>query len=325
MYGNAPADAFSFSVDGDGAGVHGSALRVTDAAGLLAPGSMTPSFKDTSGGGGIRGSWDGTYLLPANQGLLVDGFFHYRRDDITLGAFAGLAQAGSITTDDYTLGLSALYRLDTAYLQGAASFDFGNGNETLAADGSTGSFNTHGYSTDLTAGNIFLLFNSIGPANSPPPTGAPPKPVDGFALALDLSGHIGYNDSRVGSFTDSTGFMFGMGQTHSGDVGGHAKLFAVVPGDGLLWMPYVAGTVDQRFGFSTTLNIPNQAALPGGDVLRLRAANTFGGGELGLDVRFASGWTVGAKGFYTASSDTSIAGGQAYVKIPLGFFALAKY
>jgi hypothetical protein len=86
----------------------------------------------------------------------------------------------------------------------------------------------------------------------------------------------------------------------------------------------VTGTVDQRFAFSSTLNIPAQAALPGGDLISLQEAQTFWGGQWGLDVRGPSGWTVGAKGFYSASSDTNITGGRVYAKIPLSY-AEPKY
>jgi hypothetical protein len=84
-------------------------------------------------------------------------------------------------------------------------------------------------------------------------------------------------------------------------------------------MPYVAGTVDQRFGFSGTLNIPNQVAVPGGDLASVQEAQTFLGARWGLDARGPGGWIVGAKGFYSASSDTNTIGGMAYVTIPFNY------
>jgi hypothetical protein len=87
----------------------------------------------------------------------------------------------------------------------------------------------------------------------------------------------------------------------------------------LLWMPYASATVDQLFGVSETLNIPSQAALPSGDLVNLQVAKTFGGADLGLDVRGPSGVTVGVKGYYQASADTSITGGQAFIKFPLNY------
>jgi hypothetical protein len=118
---------------------------------------------------------------------------------------------------------------------------------------------------------------------------APTRPVGGSVLAVDLSGHVGYASGQINGFTDSTGFVFGTDRTQFGDVGAKVKLFAVVPWNGLYWMPYVSGTVDQLFSYSSTLNIPGQAALPGGDVVNLTQAQTFGGGELGLEARTLNG------------------------------------
>ena len=92
------------------------------------------------------------------------------------------------------------------------------------------------------------------------------------------------------------------------------------PRTSLFWaLVNISGTVDQLFSYSNTLSIPGQVALPGGDLVSLSQAQTFGGGELGLEARTLNGWTIGAKGFYTASSDTNIAGGSAFVRIPLNY------
>jgi len=148
---------------------------------------------------------------------------------------------------------------------------------------------------------------------------APPKPSGGYFVGLDLSGHVGYLDSRADGFTDSTGFIFGTNQIRSGDVGGRAQLFAILPGNGIVWRPYVAGTVDQLFGFSSILDVPNQAAVPSGDLVSLKVAQTFGGTVLGVDALAPSGWAVGVRGFYQASSDTNMIGGSVYLKIPFNY------
>ena len=59
--------------------------------------------------------------------------------------------------------------------------------------------------------------------------------------------------------------------------------------------------------------------LVGGDIVTYSQAQTFWGVEGGLDVlgSAASAWRVEAKGFYTASSDTNIAGGKLSIKVPL--------
>jgi hypothetical protein len=311
------------AIDAGGSGgafvAHGSGFGVTDSAGLLA-GTPAPTFKDVTAGGSISGWYDASRLLPTNQSVQFGAFFAYDNSAVDLGPIAGLNSAGSAQFNTYTFAGSFFYSNGAPYVQGIAGYNFGTGSETNAADGSNGSFSTNGYSADLRMGTIFPLLGT--PAAASPsvlPTKAPPAPPRGYVIALDVSGHIGYNNQQVNGFTDSSGFIFGTDQTHYGDVGAEAKLFAVFPSYGLLWMPYVAGTVDQLFGFSSTLNIPSQPALVGGDVASLTEAQTFYGAQLGLDARAANGWTIGVKGFYTASADMNFAGGNAYIKIPLNY------
>ena len=186
---------------------------------------------------------------------------------------------------------------------------------------STGSFNTYDYFVDARIGNVFVLSNTASvPSSAVFPTKAPPKPATtGTVVGVDLSGHIGYTVSGLDGFTDSTGFAFGNSQAHDGDIGARAKLFALMPSHGVLWMPYVSATVDQLVGYSNNVNIPTQAALPSGDLLSIQMAKTFAGAELGVEARGPGGWTFGVRGFYTASSDTNIVGGQLTIKIPFSF------
>jgi hypothetical protein len=315
-----------FAAGGDISLAHSSGYGITDSAGLLAPGTTTPSIRDVSSGGGIIGSYK-VSGLPANQGLSFSGFFDYQRDNVSLGTIAGLAaaSAGSGQTDTYTFGGSFIYNLGPTYLKGAAAYDFGHGSEALSVDGSTGGYNTQGYSADLKLGHVFVLLNTVSSDRPSMPTKAPPKAAGGYIVGLDLSGHLGYSNQQSDGFTDSSGFTWGTDRTRYGEVGGSAKLFALIPSNGLLWMPYIAGTVDREFGFSSVLNIPTQAALVGGDVLSLQEAQTFWGTELGISVRGQSGLTFGVNGFYQASTDTNIVGGSAFVKIPFDYFAVAKY
>jgi hypothetical protein len=312
---------------GGGSVLRSSGYGVTDTAGALAPGTRGPSVRDVSGNGGIFGTIDATRLfgLPANQSLVLTGFFDYRHDNASLGAAPGagalvIGNAGSLQSDTYTLGGTLFYGAGSAYLRGGAAYNFGHSNETNSLLSSAGGFNSNGYSVDANLGNVFTLLNTSG-AHSPAalPTKAPPKLTGGYFVGLDLSGHIGSFDNWGDGFADSSGFIFGTNEVRSGDIGGRAELFALVPGHGLLWRPYVAGTVDQLFGFSSTLNIPSQAALPGGDLVSLQAAQTFGGAQLGLDVLGPRGLTVGVKGFYQASADTNITGGNIYLKIPFNY------
>jgi hypothetical protein len=318
-------DPGGYGAMGGGAVTKGSGYGLTDTAGLLAPGTTAPSFRDTTGDGGFKGSYDASRLLPTNQKLLFSGYFDYARDNASLGSFAGLGSAGSFSADTYTFGGSVLYQNASTYLRGAADYSFGRGNESQTVDDSTGSFNFSGYSVDARLGNVFVLFNTGAPSAATMPTKAPPKPAGGSALALDLSGHLGYSDMKSGTFTDSSGFTFGAADAKAGDVGARARLLALMPAHDWLWMPYVSATVDQEFGVSNTFNIPSQATLPGGDVISILTAKTFLGGDLGVDVRGPGGVIVGVKGFYEASADTNITGGNLTVKVPLNYTPKAAW
>jgi hypothetical protein len=327
MYVGGAPDQPGWGADGGGASSRGFGIRASDSAGFLTPGE-TITVRDTSGNGGIVGTFDATrfFGLPSNNSLFFTGAFNYQSDSTSLGGVSptGVAfSTGSLQTDTYTFHGSVFYRSGTIYFRGAADYNFGRSDETNSRVGSTGSFNSNGYSVDAKLGNVFVLLNTTGVSTSAPlPTKAPPKPIGGYLIGLDLSGHVGSSGNWANGFTDSTGFIFGTAQTRSGDVGGRAELFALVPGNGLLWKPYVAGTVDQLFGFSSTLTIPSQVAQPGiTDIFSVQLARTFGGVEFGVDARGPGGWMVDVQGFYQASADTNIAGGSVTVKIPFNYTA----
>jgi hypothetical protein len=168
---------------------------------------------------------------------------------------------------------------------------------------------------------VFVLFNSIA-AVAPPsrmPLKAAPRAADGgYAIGLDLSGHLGYSSDVARGFTDTSGFTFGDERAKGGETGLLAKLFAAVPRNGVIWQPYVAGSVDWRFDYSHIASFPTQVALAGGDAVSFSDGTTFVGAQAGFDVRAANGWIVGVNGFYSHSSDTDITGGRAYVRIPFG-------
>jgi len=308
-----------------GATIRGGGFGVTDTAGALPSGTTMPQFRDSIGSGGLTGGYDATGLfgLSGNQQLVFNGVFDYRHDSASVGAGAGAADGGSFQTDSYMFRGAVLYGNNTTYFRGAAATSFGSGKETASADGSSGSFNTRGYFVDGRLGNVFVLLNTTGMPYSPTPSPKAPKPTGGVVVGLDLSGHLGYADSWIDGFTDTSGFTFGTMETRYGDIGGRAKLFASTTRNGLLWMPYVAGTVDRQFGFSSTLAIPAQAAIAGGDLVSFQPAQTFWGAQWGLDVRGPAGWTMGIKGFYSASADTNILGGSASIKIPFNSMPMA--
>jgi hypothetical protein len=256
------------------------------------------------------------------QTLIARAFYGYTQSNTSFGDAPDLGvvglNLGSLKQDTHTFASSVRYGFSGFYLRAAAGLDFGRASVTNNTDGSTGNYDTHGYALDLRIGDAFTLARGVTYSRPVGYSKAPPPPVPAYLIGLDLSGHIGYRKSQADSFADSTGFNYGDETMRYGDIGSRAKLFGLVAGYGLLWKPYVAGTVDQQFSFSHTATLPDQVQLVGGDIITFNQAQTFWGVEGGLDVYGGvSGWRVGAKGFYTASSDTNVAGGQLCLKIPL--------
>jgi hypothetical protein len=333
MYTDATPASNNWGAAGGGSAIRGSGYGISDTAGVLAPGTTGPSFRGVSGNGGIYGNIDASrfFGFSGNQSLILAGYFDYRQASIDLGAVPAVGplvrgNSGSLHADTYTFGGEALYRAGTAYLRSTAKINFGHTNVSNNIASSTGSFDTSGYGFDERFGNVFVLTNTTGaPGPTTLPTKAPPKSIGGVVIGLDLSGHIGYTNNQSNGYTDSSGFTFGTGVTRTGVVGGRAELFELALSNDLLWKPYVAGTIDQLFGFSSAQDIPSQAAFAGGDTINLHTAKTFGGAELGVTAMGRAGWTVGIKGFYQASSDTKVEGGSAYFKIPFNYMVAARY
>ena len=308
---------------GGGYSLRNGGASVSDTAGLIAPGTNSPSYHENGGGGGLGGTYDASRFVGPNQHLLFNGAFNYTN---TSTNFGGAGVGNSINGDNYSFTGTAVYSNYDTYLALKGGYNFGNNSET-APDGSTGSYGSDGYDIIATAGHVFWLLNTMPqPAPSRMALKAAPKTSDGYAIGLDLSGHIGYHSDVARGFTDSSGFVFGDERVHYGDTGLQAKLLADVQDYGVTWQPYVAGTVDWRFNYSHVANFPGQLALATGDALTFDDATTYVGGKVGLDVKTSNGWIVGANGFYEHSSDTEIIGGKAYVKIPFGATAVtARY
>ena len=299
-----------------GSSSHTNGVGISDSAGLLAPGAMATGVRQNSGSGGIAGSYDASWLVGPNQQLLLGGAFNYTSSSLN---YAGAA--GSINSDMYDFRGFALYTNYQSYVALSGSYGFGNNHEFFAGDLSSGNYRSESYDVDVRLGHVFVLFNSIATAAPPPRMSvkAPPRAADGgYAIGVDLSGHVGYANSVAQGFTDNSGFVFGDETAQGGEGGLQAKFFAEVPRNGVTWLPYITGTVDWRFDYSHVAYFPTQVALAGGDAVNFSDATTFVGGQIGLDVKTANGWTVGANGFYSHSSDTEIAGGRVYVKVPFG-------
>ncbi len=319
MYVSQPSNPNPWGDDWGGAGdgyiFRSSGYRFNDTAGVLAPGTTGPGIRDVGGGSSIFDTFDARHLLslPASQSLLLTGYFNYRYDSLSVASAPG----AGLHADSYALGGDAFWRVGSTYFDGSAAYTFGHADAADQFNGGAGSFNAHGYFVDARLGNMFPLWTTAGvPSAAPFPTKAPPKPIVGSIVALDLSGHIGYAASALDGFTDSTGFTLGGAQAHDADIGARARLLALIPSHDVLWMPFVSATIDQLFDYSNNVNIPVQAALTSGDVVSIQMAKTFAGAELGIEGRSLGGWTFGVKGSYQASADTSIVGGVAYLKIP---------
>jgi hypothetical protein len=288
---------------------------VTDTAGLLAPGSIANSSQTSAGSGGLAGTYDASYIVGPNQKLVFNGAFDYTSSKTNFGP-----TVSSINSDTYNFRGSALYSNNNTYLVLKGSYEFGNNNEFAAANASNGSYQSDGYNVDARVGQVFMLFNSIAAVvPSRIAVKAPPRAADGgYAIGLDLSGHLGYTTNVARGFTDSSGFVFGDERARGGETGLHAKLIAVVPRNGVTWLPYIAGSVDWRFDYSHKAFFPTQAAMAGGDTVSFADGTTAVSAQVGLDVRAANGWIVGVNGFYLHTSDTEVTGGRAYVKVPFG-------
>ena len=314
-------NGFAFGAGGYSA--RSSGIGVTDTAGLLAPGSIANSSRTNAGSGGIAGSYDASYVVGPNQKLVLNGAFNYTSSNT---GFSGAS--ASINGNTYGFQGSALYSNNNTYLVLKGSYEFGNSNEFFAADASSGNYRSDGYNVDARLGHVFVLFNTIAAvAPSRMPLKAAPRAAEGgYGIGLDLSGHLGYVRDDARGFTDTSGFVFGDERVTGGETGLRAKLFAAVPRNGVIWQPYISGSVDWLIGYSHVASFPNQVALAGGDTVSFADGTTVVGAQLGLDFRAANGWTVGVNGFYSHSSDTDVTGGRAYVRIPFGPTAVvARY
>jgi hypothetical protein len=312
------------TLDGGGFSLRNSGASISDTAGLIAPGTNSASYRDNGGGGGISGMYDASRFVGPNQKLGFFGAFDYTSSKTNFG---GIGAGSAINSDSYSFTGAAVYENYNTYLALKGSYQFGNNSEFDSSSSSSGNYNSDGYDIDAQLGHVFFLYNTIAqPAPSRMALKASAKAADGYAIGLDLSGHLGYASNVARGFTDNSGFVFGDERAQGGETGLNAKLFADIPRDGVTWRPYVSGSVDWRFSYSHVADFPVQLALATGDAVSYADATTFVGATAGLDVKMTNGWTVGANGFYQHSSDTEIVGGKAYVKIPFGETAVtARY
>jgi hypothetical protein len=287
---------------GDGFGFSGKSVSISDTSGAFA-GATAPGYHGSGGGGGIYGSVDLTPQLRAG------GSFDYQR--VSAGFDGGSSQG----YDSYTFKGYSTYRWLQSFVTGSIMYDYVPTRFFDAATGGTGNFNSNLFDADISVGHVFALIDPRGAGSYAMVTKAPPQSsVIRNGLLLELSGHAGYVTGTSNGFTESTGFIWGNGNLQYGDLGIKAKLEGVIPANGVIWLPYVAGTVDQLVGYSNTLNIPTQAAIAA-DTLTFNQATTVWGAEIGVETQIRPGWKIGAKIFDSASSDFNMAGGTGYVKV----------
>jgi hypothetical protein len=261
--------------------------------------------------------------LGADQNLTIGGSLSH--DWQSTSYSTAKFGTGTVNRGIFAFGPYVGYEFNHFYLYGTADGLLGSGSEDNVATGGRGTFGTSGFAATAKLGRIFTLFDM----RSYPVTGSAAavrqsRPVGGYALYLDVSGHGGYFDDHADGYTDSVGNITGSEQYHFGFVGARADLFAVVPTNRLLWRPFVAVSVDQKLGFTHTLDIPAQGGLPA-DVLSYSEGQTTGAVYGGLRATGLNGISVGVAAFYRHNSTINSVGGEVYVTLPLrGWLARAQ-
>jgi hypothetical protein len=87
-----------------------------------------------------------------------------------------------------------------------------------------------------------------------------------------------------------------------------------VPASGLVWQPFIEGSVQQWLGFNESQFIPAQGGVAA-DSITFNEATTLFSGRIGVSTITRSGWELGVYCFDTASADFNITGGTGYVKV----------
>src|SRR5262249_16952853 len=136
----------SVSAGADVFSLHNSGFQTSDTAGAVTPGSLTPGDHDLQAGGGVEAAFDGTSLIRynGNQRLLFNVTFDYQNGNTNIGTSMltpGVASAGAVRSDIYTLSGTADYTINSFYLAASAAFDWTHFGITDNLDTSTGNTN----------------------------------------------------------------------------------------------------------------------------------------------------------------------------------------
>jgi hypothetical protein len=165
----------------DVSGTHGDGFRVSDTAGLFAPGSVAPSFRSIDASGGFKLNLDGSSLLnlAKDENLILGLNGEDQYDNTNYGTSAltpGVANAGNEKSNSFLLKGSATYSTPSYYLRGLASAGWGRVDivNNVNVVGAKGDTDAQGYGLQATAGKLIPLFGAAA-SNPGIVTKAPPK------------------------------------------------------------------------------------------------------------------------------------------------------
>lgn len=296
--------------------IHDNGAQITSASGAAS--SSIPGSRTTDVGGGASSAFNlsHTFNLSGNQRLVVGGAARYDSLRTTFGpdsSAPGLASAGAVNESAFSVAGMARYYVGTTYLGVLVAGNWGRDSLSDNLTPATGSFHTSGYGDGISAGHTFTLFDSRSVDTRVVPTKAPPKPIGGYAVELDVSGHLDYNWAKADGFTDSSGFVWGDQNLRYWTAGAQAQLTWIIPTPQLTWRPFLAATVSSDFSYSNTVDIPAQTGALA-DTLFIGGPQTFGGARAGISAQAKNGIIVGAQAFYQRSSEYSVTGGQVFLR-----------
>jgi hypothetical protein len=268
----------------------------TGATGL----TLSSHSSDVSVEGDSHVNMSKVFHLGGDEYLTVGGYFRYDSINQTYGALPGVLPSinpGKVGTDLYTLATVTRYDTPNFYLGEVSAISWGDGRVSDYATGGRGDFSDYGYVEAVFAGKVF---NTRSAALGYP--------------KIDAGGYLGYVEQVEGRFTENLGLAWGEEKETYWAIGGRAKMFWTVPDGRWTWSPFIAATVDQQFDYSHTISGT-------GSTTYIGDAQTFLGGQIGVDVLDKSGIQFGINGFYQESAQYENYGGKAYVKFPLMVWA----
>ena len=281
-----------------------------------APTTFTGS-RSTFFSGFLWGNYDvGPHLgLPANQQLVVGGFYRHSRARTDIGA------DGRSDSHGHAIGGLLSYGIDAAYVTVAGGYEWGGGTLTSLPSNATGSFATSGHSFGFAAGHVFTLWGDRAGIHRDNPW---PHNVRQVSVYFDPSFRAVYARSGSDAFTNSRGTPFGAQDERSWTLGGSFRLSVVVPqGNGMVVRPHIAFTIDRQVDYRHTLALPAT-----GQTARLDHDRTAWGVNGGVTLWFDRHLSIGVEGFHRASASHDASGAMAWLRVnlfgPGGYIAQSR-